>query len=204
MRLRVLVVIFTLSTARAVLIDRIAVVVGRAPILDSDIVRDIRVTAFLNHQRPDFALTSRKQAASRLIDQELIRQQIRFGGFPVASQQETTQLLKQIEQDRGARFSAVLEQDGISKAELRDRLSWQLTVLRFIDAMFRPQVIVSDADVEKYYQSHRDQFDSKSLSAARPAIETIISGEKLNALFESWLDQTRKSTRIIYLEKSLA
>ncbi len=204
MCLRALIVIFLFPPVKAVTIDRIAVIVGRTPILDSEITRDIKITAFLNHQPPDFALASRKQAASRLIDQELIRQQIRLGGFAIASQQETDQLLEQIERDRGARFNASLEQYSITKAELRDRLSWQITVLKFIDTMFRPQVVISDSDIEKYYESHRDQFDSKSLSTARPMIEAALSGEKINTLFDSWLDQTRKSARIVYLEKSLA
>jgi hypothetical protein len=204
MWLRLFIAMSILPVARAVLIDRTAIVVGRVPILDSEIDRDVRITAFLNHQAPDFGLPSRKQAASRLIDQELIRQQIRLGSFPIASHQETDKLLEQIEHDRGAQFKPSLEQYGITRTELRDRLSWQLTVLRFIDTMFRPQVIVSDPDIEKYYESHRTQFGSQPLSAARPVIEDTISGERINGLFDNWLEQSRKSARIVYLEKSLA
>jgi hypothetical protein len=193
--------------ARAVIIDRTAVVVDRVPILDSEIARDIRITAFLNQEQPDFSDASRKKAASRLIDQQLIRRQVSRGGYPVASQAETNQFLAQIRHDRfssDAQFKQVLAQYDITDDELRDRLSWQLTVLRFIDTMFRPQVVVSDQEVQQYYDAHRAQFDSKPLDAVRSAIVEPVTGEKVNTLLNDWLEQGRKSARIEYLEKSLA
>lgn len=193
--------------ARAVIIDRTAVVVDRVPILDSEIARDIRITAFLNQEQPDFSDASRKKAASRLIDQQLIRRQVSRGGYTVASHAETNQFLVQIRHDRfssDAQFKQVLAQYDITDDELRDRLSWELTVLRFIDTMFRPQVVVADQEVQQYYDAHRAQFDSKPLDAVRSAIVETVTGEKVNTLLNDWLEQGRKSARIEYLEKSLA
>jgi peptidyl-prolyl cis-trans isomerase SurA len=192
--------------AHAVIIDRIAVVVDRAPILDSEIARDIRLTAFLNQEQPDSSEASRKKAASRLIDQQMIRRQVRLGGYPVASQAETNQFLAQIRRDRfpaDAQFKQALARYDITEDELRDRLSWELTVLRFIDTMFRPQVVVSDQEVQQYYAAHRAQFDSRPLDAVRSAIVETVTGEKVNTLLNEWLEQGRKSTRIEYLEKPL-
>jgi hypothetical protein len=207
MFLRVLLMGVSVLSANAVLIDRTAIVVDRAPILDSDIARDIRITAFLNREPPDFSDSSRKQAASRLIDQELIRQQIRLGGYPIAARTETDQFLSQIQKERfrsDLEFKTALTRYGITQPELHDRTSWQLTVLRFIDTMFRSQVVVSDEDVQQFYALHRAQFESKPLESVRPAIIETITGEKINALFDEWIARMRKSARIVYLEKSLA
>lgn len=203
------VLLFCISIAAAadeVIIDRIAVVVGRTPILDSEISRDIRVTAFLNEEVPDFSLAARRKAASRLIDQELIRQQIQLGGYPTVSPSETGQLLSGLNQRFGgeSRFRRTLLQYRIDAAELRERLSWQLTVLRFIDTTFRPQVTVSDPEIQNYYDAHRTNFGAEPLGSVRTTIVDTITGERVNRLLEQWLEQSRKAAHIVYLEKSLA
>src|ERR1700677_676603 len=88
------------AISMAAIIDRVAIVVSNYPILDSAIDREIRVTSFLNHTSPDFSPASRKRAASRLIDQELIRTEIQTGEYPVAPESEAAQLLAQIRKDR--------------------------------------------------------------------------------------------------------
>lgn len=191
----------------AAIIDRTAVIVGRQAILDSDIDRDIRMTGFLNAEHLDFSPASRKRSASRLIDQELIRQQIRTGNYPVAPQTSARALLDTMIKDRfgndPAAFHRALAQYGITESALEDRLTWQLTVLRFIDIRFRPSVVVSDQEIEQYYNAHRAQIKT-SLEAARPQILEEITGERVNDLLDEWLRQTRAQTRIEYLEKSLA
>jgi hypothetical protein len=192
--------------AAAVIIDRTAIVIDKQAILDSQIDRDIRLTAYLNKGRADFGAASRKKAASRLIDQELIRQQIRSGTYPVAPETETNQLLDQIKHADSATdavYRSTLLRYGIDEAELRTRLSWQLTVLRFIDARFRAQVVVSDAEIQDYYAAHRTEEGTKSLDDERSKMVETITAERVNKLFDDWLDESRKSARIDYLEKSL-
>lgn len=194
------------ASANEVVIDRIAVIVGRTPILDSDISRDLRVTAFLNEKPPEFSAAARRKAASRLIDQELIRQQIRLGGYPMTSQAETEQTLSALKHERfgeESRFRQALLQYQISPTELRERLSWQLTALHFIDTMFRPQVTVSDPDIQTYYDAHRANFGAAPLGSVRTAIVDTITEERVNRLLDQWLAESRAATHIVYLEKSL-
>lgn len=201
-----LLLLFAPFARPAVLLDRIAVIVGRTPILDSDITTDIRVTAFLNRTPLDFSPASRKQSAGRLIDQVIIRQQIQLGGFPIATRAETDSFLTSIEHSRAAsvsQFRSALSSYGISEPVLRDRLHWQLTILRFIDAMFRPQVVVSETDIENFYESHRAALSFKSIAQVRPAIVETITGERINTLFDAWLETNRKSARIVFLESAL-
>jgi hypothetical protein len=197
--------------AASVIIDRTAIVVGQRVVKDSDIQRDIRITSFLNGRQPDFSDASRKKAANRLIDQELIRQQIRSGKFPVAEESEAEQLLARTRQDRfasDAQYRNELSRLGISESELKDALLWQLTVLRFIDTRFRPAVVVSDEDIQRYYDAHRAELakahpNAKSIADLRPEIEQLIAGEGINKLLDEWLQQSRRDVRIEYLENSL-
>jgi len=202
MRCLILITAFLCSGA---IIDRTAIIVGKRVILDSAIDRDIRVTSFLNNESADFSATSRKKVASRLIDQALIREQVQSGNYPVATQNEAAELLAQIKKDRFAsdpQYRRALSQAGVSEAELKDQLVWQLTVLRFIDARFRPAVVVSDEEIQRYYTTHRSEFKA-SLDEARQTIIDQLSGARVNTLLDDWLKEIRTQTRVEYLEKSL-
>jgi SurA N-terminal domain len=208
-----IIILATLSSLAGwgTIIDRTAIVVGNHVIKDSDIDKEIRITSFLNNQPPDLSPAARKQAASRLIDQELIREQIRSGKYVIASANETENLLAQFKKDRFANdagYRRALARYGIAEQELKDRLSWQLTVLRFIDTRFRPAVVVSDEEIQAFYNAHRDELlrshpGAKGLDDLKSEIEPMITGERINQLLDQWLADARKQTRIEYLEKSL-
>lgn len=81
MRRAVLVLsLFNILLQGAIVLDRIAVIVGKHVIKKSDIDRDLRVTEFLNRQPLSLISTVKRQSAERLIDQEIIRQEIITGG----------------------------------------------------------------------------------------------------------------------------
>jgi parvulin-like peptidyl-prolyl isomerase len=197
--------------AQAVIVDRIAVIVDRAVIKNSDIDRALRITSFLNHEQPDFSPASRKATASRLVDQELIREQIRTGDYPVASEQEEASLLAKTKAERfanDAQYKGALARYGITEEELKDALLWQLTVLRFIDERFRPAAVVTDEQVETYYNAHRAALEAAnpkahSVDDLRMKIEDELAGEQVNQLFEEWLSEIRKDARIEYREPEL-
>lgn len=198
------------SLASAVVIDRIAVVVGNSIVKDSDIDRNIRVTSFLNGSKLDFSAASRKAAANRLIDQIFIRKEIDVGGYTTVSAGEADEQLNKLINQRfrsNAVFEAELARYGINRLDLREQFLWQLTVLRFIDVRFRPAVMITDDEIEKYYQDHavelRRQYPGKSINELRPTIQEILSGEQVNQQFFSWLDQQHKDNKVQFLEGSL-
>lgn len=197
--------------AQAVIIDRIAIVVGNHIVKDSDIERDIRITSFLNNEQLDFSLPSRKKAASRLIDQQIIRDEIESGEYSVAPASEADAMLAQIKRERyptAERYRQALAHYGIDDADLKNALMWQTTVLRFIDSRFRPGVLVTDADIQSYYTAHqaelrREYPNAADANAMRPDIEDIIAGERVNQQFYAWLEEQRKQVRVEYREESL-
>ncbi len=196
--------------ALAVIIDRIAVVVGNAIVKDSDIDRDLRVTSFLNNQTLDFSNASRKKAVNRLIDQIFIRREIEVGDYPTATLSQADQQLDRLEKQRfrtQAAFEQAVRRYGLTELDVRLQFQWQLTVLRFIDVRFKPAVLVSDDEIEKYYRDHtaalRRQYPGKSLDDLRDQIREILTGEKVNQQFFAWLDDQRKSSKIEFREESL-
>jgi hypothetical protein len=191
--------------AEGVLVDRIAIVAADRAIKDSDIQREIRVVSFLNKEKPDFSAPGRKQVAQRLIDQTLIRRDIELARYSVADPKEVDHLYQQVRARYGSpeAFQSALRQAGITDAELRRTLTWQVTVLRFIEQRFRPTTSVSEQEARNYYQQHRASFQNATFAQARPRIEDVLRGDEINQAFEAWLEQTRSNTRIRYLEEEL-
>jgi hypothetical protein len=197
--------------ALAEIVDRISVVIGTRAIKQSDIDRDIRVVSFLNQAPPDFSARSRKESASRLIDQLLIRQDIQATGAAPAALGGMEQLLMQIKKDRFANdtlYRVALAEYCLTEENLKSALLWQLTVLRFIDQRFASATAVSEQEIEQYFDSHRAEFTkshpaARSAKDVRPEIEAEISGERANQQFETWIDQTRRDARVEYREEAL-
>jgi hypothetical protein len=199
------------SLAQAVVVDRVAVVVGTGIVKDSDIAEDLRITAFLNNESPAITVAARKKAASRLIDQALIRKELRMGDYPSAPVAEAQSLLADMKKRYAsdAVYEKALASRGIEEDEVKARLLWQLTVLRFIDVRFRPAALVTDDELQKYYDEHKAQLQAANpgkpatLDAMRPQIQDILAGERVNQLLDEWLDRQRKDTKIVYLEEAL-
>jgi uncharacterized protein YqeY len=196
--------VFFCSLASAVIIDRMAVVVGNRVIKDSDIERDIRLTDYLNGDKLDLSPAARRKAAQRLIDQALIRKEVDTGRYTTPSAAEIESFLKQVKNHREN-----LQPYGITQQELEAQVRWQITVLHFIDQRFRPAVLISDQEIQDYYQAHaaefRDPKTGKALTVddVRDQIQDILAAPKVNKEFEDWLDRARKRTSIEYREASL-
>jgi parvulin-like peptidyl-prolyl isomerase len=168
-----------------VLIDRIAVEVDRSIIKDSDIERDIRVTEFLNHEPLSINLAERKKAANKLIDQTLIRKEIREGDYSWASATQANDQLESLIKQRYASradYLRALQTYGFDEADLREQFRWQLTVLQFIEARFAPSVVMPGGG-----------------SGNKSKLEAEV-----NRLFFAWLDRQRKDAKIVFHEEGLA
>lgn len=206
--------VLTVSLAySAVMLDRIAVIVGRHVIKTSDIQRDLRATAFLNRQSLALTPQAKRQAAERLIDQELIRQEIATGGYGRPPESEAGAIEKQLINDRYGGSQARLGQDlaryGLSEEQLHSQLYWQLTVLQFIDQRFRPEVYVSDQEVRSYYDQHQDELRKQhpqngAFDALKEQLRQLLEGEQINQKFLAWLEEARMRSHIEYKQEAFA
>ena len=203
--------IFSSCVAYAVIIDRVAVRVGNAIIKDSDISRNVHVTEFMNDEPLNLGMEARRKATNRLIEQEFIRQEIRVGDYPRASWEESDAQITKLKKDSyrtDAAFQQALNRYGLIEPDLRFAFQWQLTVLRFIDVRFRPAVLVTDAEIEKYYRDHltelrRENPGKSSLEDLHDQIQDILTGERVNKEFFNWLDTQHKASHVEFHEESL-
>jgi hypothetical protein len=189
----------------AVVLDRIAVIAGTHVIKLSDIDQDIRLTDFLNRVPLNLSPAARREAAERLITQQIIRDDIVSGGYRRPPESEAIQLEADLNRDRydgsEQRLRDVLKLYGLTEPELREQLLWQITVLQFIDQRFRGGVVVTDDDVRGYYDQHiadlRRQYPKdSSFEALAPRIRTTLEGQRVNQGLNEWLDQARKNERV--------
>ncbi len=196
------------SLHAAVVLDRIAVIVGTHVIKASDIDREIRTTAFLNSEKPDFTPAAKRKAASRLVDQQIIRTELQNGGYPTPNAEEVDAFVRGVIKQRfqsDAQYDRALSQYGLTDQQLRAELDWQLTVLKFINERFRPGVLISDDDLRNYYEQHRAELAREypkltTLEQLTPKIREKLEGERINQQFFAWLDEQRKEQHIEYRE----
>jgi len=140
--LTTILVILASIPIEAEIVDSVVAVVDGRPIKHSDVIREIRLTAFMNHEDASFSPSVQKEAVKRLIDQVFIRQEIIATSVPFSSTIENVKradtLLQQLRASYGsdADFRQKLVSYGITEEELRQQLEWQVAVLQFVDLRF--------------------------------------------------------------------
>jgi hypothetical protein len=196
-----------------VILDRIAVIAAGHVIKLSDIDRDIRLTNFLNRTPLSFTSTIQREAAERLITQQIIRDEIVTGGYRRPPESQAAQLEADLRRDRFGgseqRLQEALQRYGLSETQLRDQLLWQITVLQFINQRFRGGVVVTVEQVRDFYDEHYAELQKQypkdnSLEAMEPKIRDLLEGQAINQAFNEWLDQARKSEKVEFKEGAFA
>lgn len=194
-----------LVVCRAEIIDRIAVTVGNSVITESQIVREIRLTAFLNGETLDFSADSKRRTAERLVEQRLIQIENEASLYPPPASEAVDQMLKRQQGRFGspAGYQAELRKIAITEPELKAHLQRQLTTLRFLDLRFRPGLQISDEEIAAYFNEKVAPELSKThpgvqFSAVdyREKIEEALIAERVDKASDAWLKEARDHTRI--------
>lgn len=187
-------------------IDRIVATVNGHVILQSDWDDAVRYEAFVEG-RPLGQVTDqdRGRALDRLIDQELLREQAQ-GETPQAPanevKQRVTELQAQHECTTPDAWKTTLARYGLDESSLEARLAQNIATLRQVEARLRPTVQIDTQSIESYY---RDQFLPKlkksgaqavPLAAVTGKIREILTEQKVNQLFSSWLQSLRSESKI--------
>jgi hypothetical protein len=181
MRLALLAMTFSLAAAAEGVIDRVAVVVGNQVITTSEVLLEVRLTEYLNGQPLDLSAAQRKVAAERLVDQQLIRNEMQIGGQTMAGEGEGDAVLRKFRQGNYhsiPAFRAALEKYGLTEDELKEHLLWQVAALRFTDQRFHMAIPATSS------QSADRSLDGDQ---SKVAVEDLM---------EVWLKDVRANTRI--------
>ncbi len=207
--MRCLVVLFVLTAATAAIVDRVEIAVGNRVITRSDIELRIRLTAFQNRQPVELSLRARQDAAKKLVDQRLIEREMEVGHYPRIGDAAAGALVGAFEKlnypaGRESMLTA-LSSYGLAELDLRTDLARQADVLSFLSLRFRPAVDVGDDEVKKYFDEKLGAAAQQpGLAALRSQIEEILTNERADRDMETWLDDSRKRTKIEYPDAELA
>ena len=203
--------LFVSAATAGIIVDRMVVVVGKHVIKTSDIERDLRLTEFLNREPLKVNSDEKRRSAERLIDQEIIRQELLAAGFRRPDDTSASDLEVQLRQERfqgsQQRLREALGGYGLTADQLHDQLVWQLTVLSFVEQRFRAATLLTNEDLRSYYDQHlgelRRQYpQDTSFETLEPKIRASLEGERVNQNFTQWLEQSRKRYHIEYKQEA--
>ena len=196
------------SAGAAEVIDRIVATVNGHIILLSDWEDSLRFEAF-NGGRGLDALTpaDRKAALDHLIDQELLREQLRSADSPHASTEEVTARIDEIRQQypeakSESGWRALLERYRLNEEGLRRRVAVQLDLLSLVDSRLRPTVNIDAKSIESYYnqellpQLRQAGGQDVPLAQVTGKIKELLTQKKISQLLTAWLQNLRSGSDI--------
>jgi len=190
------------------ILDRIVATVNNYIILQSEWQDAVRSEAFVAGRPLDqLQATDRKAALDHLIDQELLREQMRSSGFPHASSEEVEKRIQEIRKqypgaESEAGWQAALARYGLSEDELKRRIALQVDIMGLVDARLRPNVVIDSKSIESYYsqellpQLRQSGAQQVPLAEVTPKIKELLTQQKMNQMLVAWLQDLRSGSRI--------
>ena len=195
-------------TSDAEVIDRIVATVNGHVILQSDWEDALRYEAFSNGRSLDhLTVEDRKAALDHLIDQELLREQLRAPDSPHVSPEEVAQRIAEIrkqypngESETG--WQPLLQSYGLSEEDLKNRVAAQIDLMSLVDSRLRPAVNIDNKSIESYYQQellpqlHQTGGESVPLAEVSGKIKELLTQKKITQLLTAWLQNLRAGSQI--------
>jgi len=194
--------------AAAEVIDRIVAIVNGHIILQSDWDEALCYEALLsNRSLSKFTDDDRRAVLDRLIDQELLREQMKSADFPHATDAEVAARIAaartQYPQAASAQaWQSLLAQFQLTEKDLLAHVRQQIDVMRLVEARLRPVVQVDAKSIEAYY---RDQFvpqlkhsgaSDVPLAEVSAKIRELLTEQKVSELLVSWLQTLRSEGQV--------
>ena len=198
---------------RGEVVDRLVAIVNGDIVLESDVDEEERFSRFYPY-RITSGQTERAQATTRLIDRDLILQQVRGvqPEIPAADiDKDETDLRKDLPACAAADcispagWQTFLTDSGFTETELRERLRLRAEVLRFIEQRFRSGIRITDKQIQDFYteimlpQYIKEHATPPPLAVLSPRIEELLLQQQVSVLLDQWLQTLREngSVRIL-------
>jgi SurA-like N-terminal domain len=189
-------------------IDRIVTTVNGHIILLSDWEDSLRYEAF-SSGRPLDRMTAedRKSALDHLIDQELLREQLKDSDIQHASREEVAQRVIEIrkqysEAETELGWRTLLDRYRLGEEDLRVRVAAELDLMRLVDARLRPSVTVDSKSIESYYNQEllprlrQSGGQNVPLAEVTSKIKELLTQKKISQLLTTWLHDLRAGSQI--------
>jgi SurA N-terminal domain len=198
----------TFTAGAGEVIDRIVATVNGHIILLSDWEDSLRYQAFSSGRALDrMTADDRKSALDHLIDQELLREQLKDSDIQHASPEEVAQRVVEIrkqypEAETELGWRKVLDSYRLSEDNLKNRVAAELDLMRLVDARLRPSVTVDSKSIESYYsqellpQLRQSGGQNVPLADVTAKIKELLTQKKISQLLTAWLQDLRAGSEI--------
>lgn len=189
-------------------IDRIVATVNGRLILQTDWDEALSYEAVLNGRTlTQFTDDERRAVLDRLIDQELLREQMQGDDFQHASAAEATARIGDArklypEAATGEGWQAVLAKFHLNEKELLSHVTQQIDLARLVDARLRPAVQIDAKTIEAYYrekfvpQLKQSGANEVPLADVSARIKELLTEQKVSELLVSWLQTLRSEGNV--------
>lgn len=182
--------LFKVSMAGAILIDRIAAVIDGEVITYSDVqIEEI------------FKLSegSEREVLERLIDRRLLLREAEK--FKITETEEDSKEIQRRLQDikrliSEDKFSIFLREYNLAESDILERLKQGMIVEKFIDFRINFFVVISDDVIKAYYNGHKDEFGDRAVEDAFSQIKTRLFQAESGRRLEDYLNQLRRKAKI--------
>jgi hypothetical protein len=197
-----------LSVGAGEVIDRIVATVNGHIILLSDWEDSLRYEAFSSGRPLDrMTVDDRKSALDHLIDQELLREQLKDSDVLHPSSEDVAQRVVEIrkqypEAETELGWRRLLDSHRLSEEYLKNRVAAELDLMRLVDARLRPSVTVDSKSIERYYreellpQLRQSGGQNVPLAAVTAKIKELLTQKKISQLLTAWLQDLRAGSEI--------
>ena len=198
--------VLTVPCFGGAIVDRVVANVNGKVVLQSDWEQELAFEALLNARPADsFTSDERNAALDRLVDRELLREQVRPSEAAPADQvaarvTEVRKLHPTAATEEGWR--TVLQQRGLTQSSLEKRLGEEIQLMKMVEARLRPSIQIDQHAVETYYHDELlPQLKQKgapevALPEVYGRIKDLLAEQRLNQLLSGWLASLRSASYI--------
>jgi parvulin-like peptidyl-prolyl isomerase len=139
-----------------------------------------------------------------LIEQWVVETEASASHFPLAAKSEVDRELLRISQQFASpeEYASRLNELGLSGAQVRELLTRQIYVERYLDYKFRPSVQIEPGDIDAYYRKEllpelaKKNLPAPGRAAVDDQIRELLIQRGISDLTVKWLDDTRSRLKI--------
>src|SRR6202795_3844971 len=202
-----LIMALALSSVGGQIVDRVVTSVTGHVILQSVWEQGGGIEAFSNARDPDSFTSAESNAAlDRLIDQQLLREQVRPSQpapaeLVAARVADLRKLHPECATDEGWR--ATLRRYGLTQSSLEKRVGDQIQLMKLVEDRLQPSIQIDQRAVETYYHDQLLPDMKRAGSPAAPLTEVfgqikdLLSERKMNELLAVWLANLRSGSHVL-------
>jgi hypothetical protein len=139
-----------------------------------------------------------------LIEQWIVETEASAAHFPQPALSEVDRELTQLKEHFSSPdvYASHLEELGLSSGQVRQLLTRQIYIERYVDYKFRPTVLIEPADIDAYYQKEflpqlaKNNQPVPGRATVDEQIRELLTQRGISGLTAKWLDDTKSRLKI--------